>query len=460
MNSVFEQSQAYKALTSPRFLRLLALWTLALFCTTVVALIFVPWQQTVIGTGKVTVFSPMHRPQSIEAQLAGRIVNWHVVEGQSVRAGQVIVTLADIDPKFMGTQQVAVVQQQRQALLNRKTSAQSRLSALQGQWQALTQSRQAALPTANERFVQSSQRILVAQQAVTAAQQSLATAQVQYQRLQELFQKGLRSQRDLELAELDKVRAQTVLEQAQAQLDLAQRDRTVSAYDQTKVSGDTAASLASVSAAIASAQETIASADAELAKLQVDLDNLKQRVALRQVRSPMTGRVVRLIQTGRGETVLEGDLLATVVPKTQDQAVELYVSSWDVPLITEGRLVRLQFSGWPAIQFAGWPMVATGTFGGRVSVIDAVDDGKGRYRLLIRPDSQAIVSGKDQRWPSPKYLRPGTDATGWILLDTVPLGYELWRQFNAFPPSLKLAPEDEETKADTKDKPKKRKIKT
>jgi hypothetical protein len=25
---------------------------------------------------------------------------------------------------------------------------------------------------------------------------------------------------------------------------------------------------------------------------------------------------------------------------------------------------------------------------------------------------------------------------GWVLLDTVPLGFELWRQFNGFPPTV------------------------
>jgi hypothetical protein len=32
-------------------------------------------------------------------------------------------------------------------------------------------------------------------------------------------------------------------------------------------------------------------------------------------------------------------------------------------------------------------------------------------------------------------------ALGWIQLGTVRLGYELWRQFNGFPPSLPREPE-------------------
>ena len=53
-----------------------------------------------------------------------------------------------------------------------------------------------------------------------------------------------------------------------------------------------------------------------------------------------------------------------------------------------------------------------------------------------------IKAGQDKPWPSTKYLRAGTQASGWIMLDTVALGYEMWRQFNGFPPALKKAPAD------------------
>jgi len=50
--------------------------------------------------------------------------------------------------------------------------------------------------------------------------------------------------------------------------------------------------------------------------------------------------------------------------------------------------------------------------------------------VLIVPDPN------DKPWPSRAYLRQGTEVTGWILLNEVPLGYELWRIFNGFPPII------------------------
>ena len=78
---------------------------------------------------------------------------------------------------------------------------------------------------------------------------------------------------------------------------------------------------------------------------------------------------------------------------------------------------------------------AAGTFGGEVALIDSADDGSGRFRILVTPD-------KDEPWPTGMYLRQGVRVNGWVLLDQVKLGYELWRRFNGFPPAVKT-PESE-----------------
>lgn len=427
----FEKSRAGQEVRSPQSLRKISVSLLILFITGIIVTVNVPWQQTVMGTGKVTVYSPMQRPQNLEAPINGRLKKWIVAEGQSVKKGQVIAELEDLDPKFLDINQIIILEEQKRAMVLQKQAAEGRIIALKRQLEALTQSRGAAIPGAAQKIIQNKEKF-------TAAQQNLDTARFNYNRTKDLYEKGLRSKREYELANLELVKAETGVRQAMAETDSAK-------FDQAKVSGDTSAAIASVSASISSALETSANIQANIAKLRADIENLKIRTAQRLIKSPINGTVVRLLQLGSGETLSEGEILATIVPDTQDQAVEIFVSAWDVPLISKGRQVRLQFAGWPAIQFSGWPMIATGTFGGRVAVIDAVDDGKGKYRILIKPDIEAIKSKKDQPWPSPKYLRPGAEVQGWILLDTVSLGYELWRRFNAFPISLKSAPEEGKT---------------
>jgi hypothetical protein len=129
----------------------------------------------------------------------------------------------------------------------------------------------------------------------------------------------------------------------------------------------------------------------------------------------------------RGDAVKQGDSLLTIVPEASQKAVELNVNGNDMPLVQIGQEVRLQFEGWPAVQFAGWPSVAIGTFSGTVSTVDATDNGKGEFRILIVPNEV------EQEWPSDRYLRQGVRANGWVLLNKVTLGREIWRQLNGFP---------------------------
>jgi len=416
----------------------ICLWLLVIVVSA--SAMFVPWQQSISGLGQVIIFSPMERPQNIEAQIPGRIVSWSVRDGETVRKGQLVAELTDLDPKFLDPNQSARLGDQRKALIARKQAAKDRLEALTTQYNNLKKSQQAAVPSAGERAKQASNRISQAEQALVATKQNEVTADLNLKRLDDLFNKGLRSKRDLELAQFEAARAKTEVERALAAVEIAKRDETVAGLDQNKVIADTEAAISNVAATMAQVQETIESIASDIFKLDIEIGNLNNRVAQRKVTAPCSGRIVKLLKVGAGSTVDAGSVLAVIAPSTQDLAVELLISDNDAPLVSVGRPVRLQFAGWPALQFAGWPSIAVGTFGGRVAVIDAVDDGKNNYRVIIKPDWQAIKAGKDEPWPKAEFLRPGAEASGWIMLDSVSLGFELWRQFNAFPPTVK--PED------------------
>lgn len=417
--------------------KFIALFLWLLVITVTAGAMFVPWQQSISGIGQVMIFSPMERPQNIEAQIPGRILSWNVRDGETVQKGQLIAELMDLDPKFLDPNQSARLLDQRKAFVARRDAAKARLQALGTQYGNLKKSQQAALPTAGERAKQASDRISQAEQALVAAKQNEVTADLNLKRLEDLFAKGLRSKRDLELAQFEAARAKTEVERAFAAVEIAKRDETVAGLDQNKILADTEAAMSNVSATMAQVQETIESISSDIYKLDIDISNLNNRVAQRRVIAPCSGRIVKLQKVGAGCTVDAGSILAVIAPSTQDLAVELLVSDNDAPLVSVGRPVRLQFAGWPALQFAGWPSIAVGTFGGRVAVIDAVDNGKNSYRVIVKPDWEAIKAGKDEPWPKSNFLRPGAEASGWIMLDTVSLGFELWRQFNAFPPTIK-----------------------
>jgi pyruvate/2-oxoglutarate dehydrogenase complex dihydrolipoamide acyltransferase (E2) component len=205
------------------------------------------------------------------------------------------------------------------------------------------------------------------------------------------------------------------------------------------VDGDAGAKVEDAKSSLQKAKADKAKAEGELAKIDVKLAQQSQM----QVVAPRAGTVFRLAAKEGGEVVKQGDALAVLVPDVSTRAVELWVDGNDAPLITPGREVRIQFEGWPAVQFVGWPSVAVGTFGGQVAFVDATDNGKGQFRVVVTPLEGEV-------WPDARYLRQGVRANGWVLLNQVKLGYELWRLFNGFPPAVNAPDSDTPTKADGK----------
>jgi hypothetical protein len=68
-----------------------------------------------------------------------------------------------------------------------------------------------------------------------------------------------------------------------------------------------------------------------------------------------------------------------------------------------------------------------------VTFVDQTATSEGLFRVIVLP-------GKGEKWPESRFIRQGTRVNGWILLNNVALGYELWRQFNGFPPTLNEIP--------------------
>jgi membrane fusion protein, adhesin transport system len=411
---------AMRLVRSPRPAQLLAKLLGGLFVVLVATMIFTPWVQTVLGTGRVVAYAPLDRQQSIEAPIEGRIVQWYVREGSRVKAGDPVAEIRDNDPLMMTR-----LEEERDAIAARLEAAKSRAVSIDQRIGSLSASRTSALAAAESRVKMAVQRVSAAGRAVAAAEAAERTTQANIDRQRDLEAKGLASRRAFELAELDHARAVTDLDRAHASLRGAESEELAIRSDLLKVGNDGTAVIDDARASLAAARAEIASATAEVARIEVRL----ARQAAQAVTAPRDGVILRLIANQGTELVKPGDSLAILVPDAEERAVELWIDGNDVPLVSEGSKVRLQFEGWPAVQFSGWPSVAVGTFGGQVALVDATDDGRGKFRVLIVPDPA-------EPWPTSRYLRQGGRANGWILLNQVRLGWELWRQFNGFPPSL------------------------
>ncbi len=395
------------------------------FAALVVFLAFAPWQQNLPGGGQVIAYAPDERPQAIAATISGRIARWHVLEGQTVAEGELLVELVDNDPMRLERMEI-----ERDAAQARLLAYQEKLDAYRDRLDALRRSRDAQITSAEAEVRIALESLRSRQEMMAAAEASDETARIQQRRVDGLAGDGLASQRDRELAELSSTSATASLASARAQLRAAESSLANKRAYLERTRAYTEAELQSAEAMIRSSETEVQSARQSLASVE---SRLAQQEA-QQVRAARAGVIDRVVVQQGGMQVSRGQTLAMLVPFTQRRAVELKVDGNDAALISPGRPVRLQFEGWPAVQFAGWPSVAVGTFGGRVAFVAPTSDDSGDFRVVVVPDED------DEPWPETRFLRQGTRAKGWVLLDEVRVGFEIWRQLNGFPPSFRRAP--------------------
>ena len=418
----------------PQHATSVAKWLTAAFAIFMASAAFAPWTQNIRGSGRVIAYDPNKRQQTIEATISGRVSQWFVQEGSKVAKGDPIVQLVDNDERILerlGAQESAIeLQQVAQA---------QRLETLRSRVDSLRRSRRAEITAAEANVSIAQQDVAAAQQELAAAEAELETNELNLRRQDGLRKDGLASQRELELAELAARQSRAKLASARAKLRAARDKLAQSRAALERVVASADAEIENAEAGLRSAETEVASTDASLARLQVDIARQEAQI----IRAPVDGTIQRVIGRLGGEQVSRGETLAVLVPSTEDRAVELYVDGNDAALIKPGSEVRLQFEGWPAVQFSGWPSVAVGTFGGRVAFVDASDDGRGNFRIVVVPNTD------DGPWPAASYLRQGVLAKGWILLNRVRLGFELWRQFNGFPPTTEPPPMATSPKGDS-----------
>ncbi len=402
-----------------------------------VLLSLVPWQQNVPGNGRVTALDPLDRIQKIPAPVTGRLVRLAVQEGSRVKEGDLLAEMEDQDPGF-----TARLQQQYQFATDKVEAAHDNLEFYNSLLEQLTDSREFALESARFELQAAIEKVREAEQDLEAFEAELDQKFNDRERKFKLLESGIVSTLDYEKAQRDYVSARAKVEGAKAKVEQARNGEKSKMATIEKVGTEQQAKIESEKGKREDAKQKLAVAEKERTEASTKLARQETQVVL----APSDGSVLRILGAGNSDLIARNDPLIEFVPDTDGLAVELWVRGIDAPLVRAGRHARIQFEGWPAVQFAGWPSVAVGTFGGNVTLVDAQADADGRSRVLIVPDPE------EEPWPDQRYLRQGVRASGWIQLDTVSSGYEIWRQLNAFPPSVQ-AP-DRDSSGDKGDKKK------
>lgn len=423
-----------QTLSTPRTGIILTRWLLAIVIVMFIVL-FLPWQQNITGKGVVSALTPQDRPQNVQNAIAGRIEYWYVKEGDLVQKGDTILRISEIKDDYFDPNLPLRLQEQIQAKIDGINGYRGQITASDAQIVALENNLKFSLQKARNKVRQGLAKVISDSTDYEAEKIQVKIAQDRVNRGEDQLKDGIVSLNDVESRRLKIREVQAKLISLENKLLMSRQELTNARIELNSLDAEYREKIAKAQSDRSKAISALADGENELSKLRNKVANVDVRRNQYYLRAPQNGYVVRALKAGIGETIKEGESVVTLQPSDPQMAVELLVRAMDVPLIEKGREVRLQFDGWPALVFSGWPSVTVGTFGGDVKVIDMVNSKNGEYRLLVTPR----LSDKDQNWP--KQLRVGSGVYGWVMLNDVPIWYEIWRQLNAFPPNLGEEPD-------------------
>lgn len=391
-------------------------------------LMFIPWTQNIRSNGYVTTLRPEQKPQSLNSIIGGRIEKWYAQEGDFVEKGDTILEISEIKDAYFDKNLLERTKNQVDLKKASVDNYSDKIKLQESQLNLIGTQLRLKLSQAENKLQQGTLKVQNDSINYETAKVNYSIAENQLSRVEDLYNQGLKSKVDLEEKRMKIQQTESYSVEArnkwinskneQINLEIELNNLRVKFQsDYNKIQSDK----------ITTMSDKI-DVESNLNKLENTYSNYSYRNGLYFITAPQSGYISRTKSVGIGETIKEGEEILTLVPKEYDLAIELFIDPIDLPLVSLKEKVRIQFDGWPAIVFAGWPNASQGTYGGEVYAIDQFLSPNGKYRLLVKPDKDEV------EWPTA--LRFGSGTSNLIMLNDVPIWYELWRNINGFPPEF------------------------
>ena len=322
----------------------------------------------------------------IGSRLFGQIDHLLVRENQTVKAGQVLVTLdaADVQAKRDQVEadlEVAKAQSDAADAQVRLTSA----SASGGFVSA-----KAAVMGSAQQVQSSASQITVAQAAVKSAQADAERSRLDFERTRQLAASNAVTPQQLEHDTAVLSVAEAAVEEAKARLDAARQLRSVALSQVTQARGhldqsapvDSQISIAVANSALAHARVRSAAAQLKLANLQL---------SYAKIIAPADGRISRLA-VHEGQLVQAGQAVAEFVPNTT--YVVANFKETQIGRIRTGQHAEISLDAFPGHTFSGMVESESSGTGARFALLPP-DNASGNFVKVVQRIPVRI------RWSAP-----------------------------------------------------------
>lgn len=342
------------------------------------------------ATGKVIPSAHVQVAQSLEGGIVRQV---HVVQGQAVEAGALLVSLSPTSAggDLQTRRQQALALRARLARLQAEADGRAPVfdDALRKEGAEFVSGEQAAFDARRAeqgvqqtvlttQIAQKTKEAEEARVALQTAQAALASAAEERAMLEKLVAQGLEPR--LELVRIERTMAEAQGRERSAKLAI---ERLQEAIAETRSRRDGQQQQFRTQA-----REDLGRTTAELRALEQGLPALEDRVDRMNVRSPVRGTVNRVLVNSVGGVARPAEVLVEVVPADDPLIVEAMVSPRDIGFVQAGQAARVKLTAYDYSIY--------GAMSGRVTQVgaDAITGERGETYYLVRvaTDAKTIES--------------------------------------------------------------------
>jgi HlyD family secretion protein len=330
-------------------------WTRGLLYFLVVfAAIVLPWaalskvDETGSARGRL---EPQGKTLKLDAPVAGTVAAVKVKEGQTVKAGQILL---ELESELNRTEL-----QQAQARLEGHQNRAGQLEQVKNQLAIAIRTQQLqSQAQASEQLAQLSQirqRINSSQKVSAIEQERLAVTQNDVRRHQSLWQAGVVPKIKLEEVESVAFERQRLLEQAQSDSQQAQTElkKQQSAYNGVIRSGELA--VLESQRQLKELQSQVSSIRSEITQTQKLIQSLQFQLQQRVLRAPMDGTIFQLSIDNAGTVLQPGQAITQVAPLGAPLVFRAQMPSQESGFLRLGMPVKLKFDAYPFQDYGVMP---------------------------------------------------------------------------------------------------------
>ena len=383
-------------------------------------MLFLPWQQTVKGTGTVVAFDPTQRDYPMYATVDGFIEKFYVSENQFVKKGEPLYKMVDLDPNYL-----TKLEQIKQDLEYQHRNTTQNIQNIKTQIQNLKEYLQNGLKVYDNKIIQTDEKIRSLAFKKVSLEKNLEINKANFERTALLYKEGIESKQQYDRVENSYIKAKYELQNIDVNIAIEKKNITITTDEKEKFASDTNNKIKTLNNNLLSTNNQLKNLDQQINNQSIAIQRYKNTEVVAQ----KDGYVVRLYKNDKDRYIKKGEKILYFSPTVTQKALLLKVSDFNMPLVKEGLPVRILFYGWPALQISGWPKIEYGSFGGIVKKVENISHEKGFYYAYV-------VESPNEPWPKGADLRVGTQGTAWVRLSTVRIWYQLWRLMNALPPQM------------------------